>query len=104
MHHPKIVQSKIVNNCLGVKIDGPTEPQMVPILLFHVSVIEPHKNIVNKKIYGGPKETINEDDNVIISDSTLCSIFLPQFKKMHQYTRLCVVANAAYLPKLYICH
>ena len=26
MHHPQVVQSPIVNDCLKVKIDGHTEP------------------------------------------------------------------------------
>ena len=56
MHHPKVVQSQIVNNCLGVKIDGHTEPQLVPKLLFRVSVIELHNNIVNKKYMVDPKK------------------------------------------------
>ena len=30
MHHPQVVQSPIVNICLRVKIDGHTEPQLVP--------------------------------------------------------------------------
>ena len=30
MHHPQVVQSPIVNDYLKVKIDGHTEPQLVP--------------------------------------------------------------------------
>ena len=30
MHHPQVVQSPAVNDCLKVKIDGHTEPQLVP--------------------------------------------------------------------------
>ena len=40
MHHLQVVQSPISNNCLKVKIDGYTEPQMFPKLLLRVSVRE----------------------------------------------------------------
>ena len=32
MHHPKVVQLPIVNDFMKVKIDGHTEPQLVPKL------------------------------------------------------------------------
>ena len=38
MHHPQVVQSPIVNDCLNVEIYGHTEPQLVPILLLQVFV------------------------------------------------------------------
>ena len=71
MHHPQVVQSPMVNDCLKVKIDGPTEPQLVPNFLLQVSVIELHNNLVSATIDGGPKEARYEDDNIIISGSTL---------------------------------
>ena len=77
---------------------------MVPKMLLQVSVIELHNNIVNDADNGGLKEARYEDDNIIISDSTLCSLFPPQLKKCRQDTRSCVVANVAYLPKVYIHH
>ena len=78
MRNPQVVQSPIVNDCLKVKNDDHTEPQLVPKLLLHVTVRELHKHIVSTAIYGGLKEARNEDDNIIISDSTLCSLFTPQ--------------------------
>ena len=30
IHHPQVVQSTIENDCLKVKMDGYTEPQLVP--------------------------------------------------------------------------
>ena len=39
MHHPQVVQSQIVNDCLKVKIDGHTEMQLVPNFLLGVSII-----------------------------------------------------------------
>ena len=104
MHHPQVVQSPIVNDCLMVKIDGYTEPQPVPKLLLKVSVRELHNNIVSGKKYGGLKEARDEDDNIIISDSTLRSLLPPQLKKCRQDTRLCVVVNVAYIPKLCTYH
>ena len=55
MHHPQVVQSPIVNDCLKVIIDGHTEPQLVPKLLLHVSIRELHKNLVSDTEYGGLK-------------------------------------------------
>ena len=75
MHHPQVVQSPIFNDCLKVKIDGHTEPQLVQIFLLQVSVRELHNNIVSATIYGVLKEVRAEDDNIIINDSTLRSPF-----------------------------
>ena len=47
MHHPQFALSPIVNDCLKVKIDVHTEPQLVPKHLFHVYVREIHNNIVS---------------------------------------------------------
>ena len=55
MHHPQVVQSPIANDCLKVKIDGYTEPQLVPKLLLHVSVRELYNKLVRNTIYGGLK-------------------------------------------------
>ena len=55
MNHPQVVQSPIVNDDLKVKIDGHTEPQLVPKLLLQVSVRELHNNLVSDTIYGGLK-------------------------------------------------
>ena len=98
------MQSPIVKDCLKVKIDGHTEPQLVLNILLHVSVRELHNNLVSATIYGVLKEATDEDDNIIISYSTLRSILLPQFLKFRQDTRSCVVANIAYLTKVYIHH
>ena len=87
MHHPQVLQSPISNDCLKVKIDGYTEPQIVPGLLFKVSVRELHNNLVSATKDGGLKEAIDEDDNIIISDSTLRSLLPPQLKKCRQDTR-----------------
>ena len=102
MHHPQVVQSSIFNNSMKVKINGHTEPQLVPKILLQVSVRELHKNIVSNADNGGLKEARDEDDNIIISDSTLRSLFPPHLKKCRQDKKSCVVANVAYLPKLYI--
>ena len=81
MRHPQVVQSPIVDDCLKVKIDGHTEPQLVPDFLFQVSIRELYNNIVSNTDNGRLKETRDEDDNIIISDSTLRSLFPPQLKK-----------------------
>ena len=79
MHHPQVLKSPFINGCQKVKIDGPTEPQLVPKLLLQVSVRKPHNNIVSNTDNGGLKEAIDEENNIIISDSTLHSLLPPQF-------------------------
>ena len=102
MHHPQVVQSPIVNDCLKVNIDGNTKPQLVPDFLLQFYARWLHNSLVSVPVDGGRKEAIDVDDNIIISDSTLLSLLPPQLKKYHQDTRLCVVANVTYMPKVYI--
>ena len=45
IHHPQVVKSPIADDCLEVKIEGYTEPQLDSKLLFQLSVREPHNNI-----------------------------------------------------------
>ena len=59
--------------------DDQTEPQLVPKLLPQVSVIEIHNSLVSDPNYVGIKYSRDEYDNIIISDSTLRSLFPPQF-------------------------
>ena len=92
-HHPQVLQSPIANDCLKVKIDDYTKPQLVPEFLLQVSVRELHNNIVSSTKYSGPKEARDEYDNIIISNSTLRSLLPQQLKKCRQDTRLCVVMN-----------
>ena len=90
IHHPQVLQSPIANDCLKVKIDGYTEPQIFPKLLLRVSVRELYNKLVSATIDGGPKEARDEDDNIIISDSTLCSLLPPQLKQMpSRYKVMC---------------
>ena len=102
MHHPQVLQSPIANYCMKVKIGGYTEPQLVSEKIFQVSVIELNNNLVIATNYSGLKKARDEDDNIIISDSTLRSLFPPRLKKCCQDTSLCVVVNVAYMPKLCI--
>ena len=57
MHHPQVVQSPIVKDCLKVKIDGHTEPKLVPKLLFKVSIRELHNNLIIYADNGGLKKS-----------------------------------------------
>ena len=87
IHHKQVAQSPIENNFLKVKIDGYTEPQLVPELLLQVSIRELHNNLFSATKDGGLKETRDEYENILISDSTLRSILPHQFKKCLQDTR-----------------
>ena len=82
IHHPQVLQSPIANDCMKVKIDGYTEPQLVPKLLLQVSVRELHNNLVSDKKCGGLKKETYEEDNILISDSTLRSLLPPKFKNV----------------------
>ena len=53
--HPQVVQSPISNDCLKVMFDDQTEPQLVPKLLFQVSVRELCNSLVSDTNDGGTK-------------------------------------------------
>ena len=90
MHHPQVVQPTIVNDFLKVKIDGHTEPQLVPKFLIQVSVREHHNNLVGYTEDGGLKEARDAENNIIISDSKLCSLLPPKLKIMlSRYKVMC---------------
>ena len=57
--------------------DDQTEPQLVPKCLLQVSVRELHNSLVSDPNDGGIKNYRYEDDNIIISDSTLRSLLPP---------------------------
>ena len=97
MHHPQFVQSPILNVCLKMNIDGHTRPKIVPRLLLQVPAQELHNILVSDPLDGGIKEARDANNNTIISDSTLRSLFPPQLKKCHQDTRSCVVLNVEFL-------
>ena len=67
-------------------------------------VKELHNIVVSDPNDGGLKGARDEDDDIIISDSTFCSLFPPQFKTILHVTRSCVVVNVAFLLKVYIHH
>ena len=88
--HPQVVQSPISNDCLKVVLDDQTEPQLVPKLLLQVSVRELYNNLVSDPNGGGLKGARDEDDNIIISDSTFCSLLPPKLKQMStRYKVIC---------------
>ena len=71
-------------------LDDQTEPQLVTKLLLQVSVRELHNSLVSYPNYGGLKVAKDEDDNSIISGSTLRSLVPPQLKQMSaRYKVMC---------------
>ena len=102
--HPQVVQSPISNYCIKFMFDDQTEPQLVPILLVQVSVIELHKSLVSDLNDGGLKYARDEENNIIISDYTLISLLLPQLKKCQNDTRSCVVVNVTFILNIYNRH
>ena len=88
--HPQVVQSPIYNDCLKVIFDDKTEPQMVPNVLLQVSVREFHNSLVSYPNDGGIKEVRDEENNIIISDSTSRTLFPPKLIKMSaRYKVMC---------------
>ena len=80
--HPQVVQSPIYNYCLKVMFDDLSEPQLVPKLLLHVSVRELHNILLSDPIDGGLKDDRDEYGDIVVSGSTLRSLFPPQLKQM----------------------
>ena len=89
VNHPKVVKSPMVNYFLKVKCDVHTGPQLVPKLFLQVYVRYINNNIVSNTDNSGLKEARYEDDNILISDSTLCSLFPPQLKMLSRYEVMC---------------
>ena len=90
-HHPRVVKSPISNYCLKIIYDDQKEPQLVPKLVLQVSVIELHNSLVSDPNDGGIKDSRDEDNNISISDSTLCSLLPQQLKQMPaRYKVMCV--------------
>ena len=84
------MKSPVFNYCLKVILDYQIEPQIVPKLLLHVSVRELHNSLVIDTKYGGLKEAMDEENNIIISDSKLRKLLLQQLKQMtEQYKVVC---------------
>ena len=76
--HTQVFQYPISNDCLKVMFYDQTETQLVPKLLLQVSVRELHNILVSDRNEGGIKDARYEDDNTIISDCILHSLFPPQ--------------------------
>ena len=60
-------------------LDDQTEPQIVPNVLLQVSVRKLNNILVSYSNDGGIKYARDEDGKIIIIDSTLRSLLLPQF-------------------------
>ena len=82
--------------------DDQIEPQLIPKLLPHVSVIALHNSLVSDTNGGGLKDARDKDGNIIISDSTLCSLLPPQLKKISTHYKIMCVCECLLLLKLYI--
>ena len=67
-----------------------------------MSVGKLHNSLVSDPNYGGIKEARNEENIIIISDSTLRMLLPPQLKKNQQDTRSCVCVNVAFMIKVFI--
>ena len=60
--------------------DDQTEAQLILKLLIQASIRELYNRLVSDTNDGGIKDSRYEDNNIIISDSTLHSLLKPQLK------------------------
>ena len=67
---------------MKVNIGGHTRQKIVPKLLLQVSARKLHNILDSDPDYGGLKEAIYSENNIIISYSTLRSLFPPQLKNI----------------------
>ena len=82
--------------------DDQTEPQLFPKLLLQVYVRELYNRLLISTDDGGLKDARDEDDIIIISDSTLCSLLPTQFKKMSErYKVMCGCEFCIYDKSIY---
>ena len=102
--HPQVVQSPISNDCLKVMLDDQKEPQLVPKLLLQVSVRELYNSLVSDPNDGGLKDARDEDGKIIISDSTLRSLFPPQLKQMSARYKIMRGCECCISSKVFIHH
>ena len=86
--HTQFVQSPIYNDCLKFLLDDQIEPQLVPKFLLQVSLIELHNSLVSDPNNGGMKDARDEDGKIIISASTLSSLFPSQLKQMSAHYKI----------------
>ena len=82
MHHSQVFQSPIFNAFLKANIDDHARLKIVPKLLLQVSVRELRNSLVSDPVYGGLKEARDAENNIVVSDFTLISLFSPQLKQM----------------------
>ena len=71
-------------------------------MLRNESVRKLHNSLVGDPNDSGLKYSRDEDDNIIISDSTLRSLPPPKLKKCQHNTMSCVVLNVEFMLKVCI--
>ena len=72
------MKSPVSNDFHKVIIEDQTEPQRVPIFLLQVSGRELYNSLISVPNDVGLKEVRYEENNIIISDSTLRTLLPPQ--------------------------
>ena len=77
--HPQVVQSPVSDYCLKLIFDDQKKPQILPKLLLRVSVRELHNSLVSYPNYLCLQKARDEENNIIIIDSTLRTLLPPQF-------------------------
>ena len=85
------MQSPIENYCPYISIDDNPKKQSIPKLLLQVYIRELFNIMVSSTEQVGLEEASDEDNIIIIIDSTLQNIIPPQLKNMTpRYKVMCV--------------
>ena len=80
LHNPQVVESPFKNYCLRASIDYHTGKQLVPKLVFQVSIRKLHNIMAGPNEEGGLQKARYK--KIIISDSELHTILTSQLKKI----------------------
>ena len=84
--------------------DDQTETKLFPKLLLEVFVREMHNILVSDPNDGGIRDAKDEDDNIIISDSTLRPLLSPQLKNISARYKVMCGCECCISAKVYIHH
>ena len=89
-------------DCLKFMFGDQTEPQLIPKLLLQVSVRELHNSLISDPNDIGIKDARGEDNNIIISDSTLRSLLQPKLRQISaRYKVMCSCKCSIYAKSIH---
>ena len=88
LHNHQVVQLPIANDCPKVSIGSHSEKQIVPDFNYRCLTKKIHNIIISPSDEGGLKGARDKENNIIISDSTLCNILPYQLNNISAWYKL----------------